>query len=600
MNRLVRWGGLLLLTASLAFAQTAPKPKARKKVAAPPAPPAITAEDVKALKDALAAQQQQIEALKQEMQRRDEETRQAAAAQATQAVSKADAAASQAAAAQQSASAVQADIADIKANATNTALSLQDTQKRIAEPPTAIHYKGVTLTPGGFLAAETVWRQKATGGDIPTPFTGIPFAGANQAKVSEFFGSGRQSRITLLGEGKLGNAKIGGYYEADFLAAGTTSNNNQSNSYVLRQRQVWAQAAISGWTFTGGQMWTLATETSKGLDNRAEALPMTIDVNYTVGFSYLRGYGFRVAKNFNNKFWLGFAIENPQTTFAAHNNASNFVFGSAGTGGGLYNATANYSFNAAPDFIAKAAFEPGFGHYEIFGIFSRFRDRVFPCVDVNATHPCSLDNTVVTASPLGAYNASVTGTGIGANIRFSVKKKVDFGLHFLGGDGMGRYGAASLADATVNPDGTLALLKSYQGLGTFQLHPVPKLDIYFNAGAEHVGRHFATDAVTNKVVGYGAPTYDNSGCGAEIIPGGGNGFTPGTVGKCNADIRDVIEFSTGFWYRIYNGPKGRLQFGPQYSYLIKNVWSGGVSPAPALGPQATENMFFTSFRYYLP
>jgi hypothetical protein len=595
MNRLVRWGGLLLLTASLAFAQAAPKPKAKKKVAAPPAPPAITAEDVKALKDALAAQQQQIEALKQEMQRRDEETRQAAAAQASQAASKADAAASQAAAAQQSASAVQTDLADIKANATNTALSLQDTQKRIAEPPTAIHYKGVTLTPGGFLAAETVWRQKATGGDIPTPFTGIPFAGANQANVSEFFGSGRQSRITLLGEGKLGKAKIGGYYEADFLAAGTTSNNNQSNSYVLRQRQVWAQAAISGWTFTGGQMWTLATETSKGLDNRAEALPMTIDVNYTVGFSYLRGYGFRVAKNFNNKFWLGFAVENPQTTFAAHNNASNFVFGSAGTGGGLYNATANYSFNAAPDFIAKAAFEPGFGHYEIFGIFSRFRDRVFPCVDVNATNPCPLDNTIITASPLGAHNASVTGTGVGANIRFSVKKKVDFGLHFLGGDGMGRYGAASLADATVNPDGTLALLKSYQALGTFQLHPVPKLDIYFNGGAEHVGRHFATDTVTNKVVGYGAPTYDNSGCATEVIPGGGNGFTPGTVGKCNGDIRDVIEFSTGFWYRIYNGPKGRLQFGPQYSYLVKNIWSGTGG-----GPQATENMFFTSFRYYLP
>jgi hypothetical protein len=583
-----------LLTASLAFAQTAPKPKAKKKVA-PPAPPAITAEDVKALKDALAAQQQQIEALKQEMQRRDEETRQAAAAQASQAASKADAAASQAAAAQQSASAVQTDLADIKANATNTALSLQDTQKRIAEPPTAIHYKGVTLTPGGFLAAETVFRQKATGGDIPTPFTGIPFAGANQAKVSEFFGSGRQSRITLLGEGKLGNAKIGGYYEADFLAAGTTSNNNQSNSYVLRQRQVWAQAAISGWTFTGGQMWTLATETSKGLDNRAEALPMTIDVNYTVGFSYLRGYGFRVAKNFNNKFWLGFAVENPQTTFAAHNNASNFAFGSAGTGGGLYNATANYSFNAAPDFIAKAAFEPGFGHYEIFGIFSRFRDRVFPCVDVNATNPCPLDNTIITPSPIGAHNASVTGTGVGANIRFSVKKKVDFGLHFLGGDGMGRYGAASLPDATVNPDGTLALLKSYQGLGTFQLHPVSKLDIYFNGGAEHVGRHFLTDPVTNKVVGYGAPSYNNSGCATEPVPGGGNGFTPGSLSNCNGDVRDVIEFSTGFWYRIYNGPKGRLQFGPQYSYLVKNIWSGTGG-----GPQATENMFFTSFRYYLP
>jgi hypothetical protein len=52
----------------------------------------------------------------------------------------------------------------------------------------------------------------------------------------------------------------------------------------------------------------------------------------------------------------------------------------------------------------------------------------------------------------------------------------------------------------------------------------------------------------------------------------------------------------GFWYRIYNGPKGRLQFGPQYSYVLRSTWAG----ANGFQPKATENMFFTSFRYYLP
>ncbi len=33
-----------------------------------------------------------------------------------------------------------------------------------------------------------------------------------------------------------------GYYEADWLSAGVTSNNNQSNSYTMRQRQLWADA----------------------------------------------------------------------------------------------------------------------------------------------------------------------------------------------------------------------------------------------------------------------------------------------------------------------------------------------------------------------
>jgi len=39
------------------------------------------------------------------------------------------------------------------------------------ETPAAIHFKGITITPGGFLAAETVFRNKAMGADINTPST---------------------------------------------------------------------------------------------------------------------------------------------------------------------------------------------------------------------------------------------------------------------------------------------------------------------------------------------------------------------------------------------------------------------------------------------
>ena len=105
--------------------------------------------------------------------------------------------------------------------------------------------------------------------------------------MSEFYGSGRQSRISMLAQGKLDNMTMTGYYEADFLGAGTTSNNNQSNSYVLRQRQAWARPrCMNGWSFTGGQMWSLVTETKVGEDNRTEATPMTIDPQYIVGFTW--------------------------------------------------------------------------------------------------------------------------------------------------------------------------------------------------------------------------------------------------------------------------------------------------------------------------
>src|SRR5207253_8035485 len=261
-------------------------------------------------------------------------------AAAAQAQSKADTAASQASQQEQTVTALKNDINDLKATATNVAVNLQETQKSFQgaqERPTALHYKRITITPGGFLAAETVWRKRALAADLNAPLNAIPMPGASASNISEFYASGRQSRVSMLAEGKVKSLKLTGYVEGDFLSAGVTSNNNESNSYTFRQRQVWGQAAANGWAFTGGQMWSLVTETKKGVDNRSEALPMTIDPQYTIGFSWARQFGFRVAKDFHDKMWLSFSVENPQATLTAHGNSNNFVLGGAGTGGGLYN-----------------------------------------------------------------------------------------------------------------------------------------------------------------------------------------------------------------------------------------------------------------------
>ena len=183
--------------------------------------------------------------------------------------------------------------------------------------------------------------------------------------------------------------------------------------------------------FTGGQMWSLVTETKVGVDNRTEAVPMTIDPQYTVGFSWARQYGFRVTKNFNNKVWFGFSVENSQETLTTHGNIANsFLIGRRATPaacitppstaapppsaerGAPVTTTctniANYSFNPSPDFIAKLAFQPGFGHYEIFGIVSDFRDRIFP--NAGASTP----------SASGAFNSATWTGGGGANARWSM------------------------------------------------------------------------------------------------------------------------------------------------------------------------------------
>ena len=79
---------------------------------------------------------------------------------------------------------------------------------------------------------------------------------------------------------------------------------------------------------------------------------------------------------------------------------------------------------------------------------------------------------------------------------------------------------------------------------------------------------------------------------------------PGSLSNCSANTKDIWEGTLGFWYKPYNGPKGRLQFGMQYSYVTKTAWAGigTKTPYPSAfsTPTAIDNMFFTSFRYYLP
>ena len=253
---------LFLATSLVAQTGTAAKPIKPKRRAAP----AITAADVQALKDAIASQQaalaqqgQQLQELRDALRSKDQAVQQAQTV-ATDAAGKADAAQAQATQQQAVVGELKTDVTDLKSNLLNTSLSVQETQKNVTasmENPTSLHFKGITLTPGGFLVAEFVRRSRALGGEA-TPFNSLTMPGASQSNTSEFFGSGRQSRISMLASGQLASAKLVGYYEADFLGVGISSNNNQTNSYPLRQRQAYAQVAFNnGWTVTGGQMWTL-------------------------------------------------------------------------------------------------------------------------------------------------------------------------------------------------------------------------------------------------------------------------------------------------------------------------------------------------------
>lgn len=577
---------------------TASGTSAAKPPAAQPAPPPVTAADVQALKDALAAQQQQIERLTQQLQRQqDWQSQQSAKEAAAKADTTQVAVVGNSALAQQN-------------TAPSSGLNLQENTpdpnakpNPLESPVVSIHFKGITITPGGFAAAEFVRRSRALGADIPTPFNSLTMPGASQSSLSEFFGSGRQSRPTIYVDGRLNNVEFSSYVSGDFLSAGVTSTATQTNSYTFRLRQAWGQTKFdNGWSILGGQMWSLVTENKAGiapsddLGKTNDARPSTIDPGYNVGFTFARQYGLRLTKDFNHKAAFAVAVENAQGTLTTHGNANNFLLGAAGASNS-YNTTSNYTFNPSPDIIAKAAFDPGFGHYEVFGLFDRFRDRVFPCGEVTPT--CAAVSTA------GVYNASKNGGGIGANARWNFyNKHIVFGLHGFGGSGVGRYGAAQLSDLSINGDGTVHLIRGYQGLGTLEWRG-KKLDVYLYTGAEYAARTASFDpnlkTGAGAQVGYGAPTFSNTGCYTELAPAVNTGFTPTSLANCTADTRAAIEGTAGFWYRLYNGPRGKFQFGTQYSYVTRQTWSG-ITPtsAPSGSPEGIDGMIFTSFRYYLP
>ena len=554
-----------------------------------PAGPTVS-EQLEELRHSMQQQNEQIQTLQQQVQQRDGTIQ-----QLQQSVSQAQSAATQAQQAAQNASAqnqqqlqsVQTDLADLKTVTTNSVTTFQETQKRVVdlENPGAIHYKGVTLTPGGFLAAEGLWRNHNETNDVITSFNGIPYNGSPNSQLTEFRMTARQSRMALLAEGKINNAKLSGYWEMDFLGAAPTANENQSSSFTPRQRQLWGQAAFNnGWTITGGQTWSLWSSNKKGIETRQEWIPATIDGQYVVGYDFARLATVRLTKNFHNKTWFAIALENPELLNPSSLTSPAGVFGPAngptGPAGSTFAATNSLATDFMPDVVTKLAFEPGWGHFEVKGLMRVFRDKI-------------PGNPLLAAGAPGSttYSDKAFGGGIGVNgILPLVPKKADLILQANYGQGIGRYSDSTNIDVTYAQDGALIPLKEAQGLAGLELHPTPKLDWYFYGGDKYVGRdwYVGTD---HKGYGYGSSLADNSACQQTYL---------GTDTKCQANFRNLQEVTTGFWYRFYKGPAGTIQWGAQAEFIRKNTWAGTTTNLATTTPKGSEAVVLTSFRYVLP
>jgi len=486
--------------------------------------------------------------------------------------------------------------------------------------PSAIHYKGVAITPIAYFAAEGVWRQHSVNSDVNTPLNSIPVPNATEGHVSELNFSGRQSRLGVLVEGNPGSYKLSGYAEMDFLGTGTSSNNNQSNSYVLRQRQIWGRAETTGgFAVTGGQMWSLVTEDRKSTDTRTEIQPQTIDAQYLVGYSWERQPGFRVQQRFGDvktgAVTVAVAAEQAQiTNFTASGQIPNqFFFGGIGQNGGLYNAAATnggtsnitaYANNVAPDVVVKAAIDVPMAHFEIGGLGRFLRDYYLPVAGTSGT--ASAESYTYGANYV--TNTKAAG-GVFGSARVYVAKIAEVAVQAMAGQGVGRYGSAQLSDATLRPDETLQPIRNYHGLLSIETHPAPKLDVYFYYGGEYAQRTVYTTAL-GALIGYGPRNLNDSGC--YNLPAGPSttvnaGFGGGLGGvNCASPTRYIQEAMGGLTYRIVSSPRfGRLQYQLTYSYVQRNLWSGSNTPSSGsvtspTGARATDPMLHISMRYYIP
>lgn len=440
---------------------------------------------------------------------------------------------------------------------------------------------GVTVTIGGFLDATAVVRSRNIVGDVSTTWNSIPYASSPLYHESEFRGSARNSRLALLVEGQPSAAtRVAGYYEADFKVAGISSNSNESNSYALGLRQAYASVDRSDWGLhvLGGQAWSLITLNRVGIVPRQEQIPLTIDSAYVPGFNWTRNAQLRIAKDFDHqRIWAAVSLESPESTYYVNNANNTGVVGGtpnyANPGGSLLNANANYSDDIAPDVIAKIAFDPSFGHYEIYGVARFLHDRVVSTVPDRAGR----DNTVLA----GGGGAGLILPLLGPELTFQASGLV--------GTGIGRYGEAQLPDATIGRDGSPVPIPEAQLLLGLVWHPTKAWDLYAYAGTEQAAKRSYNETAGGKLTpyGYGNGLYVDAGCGTE-----------GSTLACVGNTRGITQGTLGAWWRFLHGPFGTLQAGTQWSYTRRTAFEGtGAAPGTTVTPRTDENVVMFSFRY---
>jgi hypothetical protein len=351
----------------------------------------------------------------------------------------------------------------------------------------------------------------------------------------------------------------------DFLGDAENANSNESNSYTPRVRNLYGlfKDSNNGISVLAGQNWSLVTLNRVEMNPRTEVPPLTIDAQYATGFNWTRNPQLRIVKSWNNQFAIGISLESPQAQFCSTcTTPAGTVTSVAGTQQ-LVSAT-SLAIDFMPDVVVKIAADPGYGHYELYGLGRGFRDR---------------------DSITGANNTTFGG-GVGAGVLLPlVPKLLEIEATTLVGSGIGRYGTSQLPDVTVRSDTTVAAIPEVDVMVGLVFKPTSLWTFYAYAGMESASETAYTNAAGTTGYGYGSPLYNNSACLVE-------GAAPSST-NCIGNTKSIEQGTLGTWWKYYQGQMGNLQLGLQGSYTKKDAFVG-------VGGDPSTNMtvIMASFRYY--
>jgi hypothetical protein len=428
----------------------------------------------------------------------------------------------------------------------------------VAPAPLQLKVGDTTIMPVGFMDATFFWRDKNAGSVIGSNFASIPFNNVTAARLSEFRFSPQNSRIGFRADGNWKDWHFTGYNEFDFL--GTSGSNNlgvTNGAFVPRLRLFWIDTRKGKFEVLAGQSWSMLTPNRKGIS----ALPgdlfysQVIDVNYMAGLTWTRQPGIRFLYHPDEKVTMGISFENPNQYMGNSSGAPLVVLPTALTalaGTQLDNASNTLvTPNVHPDIIAKIAFDPSSrAHIEVAGI-----ERTFKIWNPNTNQ----------------YFTKAGGGG-SINANFEVVKNLRLVTNNYWSDGGGRYLFGTVPDVVVRADGSLSPIHAGGMVQGFEA-TIGKYLLYAYYGGIYAGRNVAVDANGTSLVGYGYR------------------------GASNSQNRAIQEISFGFNQTIWKDARyGAINFMGQYEYLTRAPWFVAVNTPKA----AHTNTLWFNVRYTLP